>query len=117
MVAQATTDLDRILRRSSGDFERSALAIIEAIRLEREMLVADLDDNWGRIYSAIDTQRTAAATDIERIVLGVNADLWSNVRGLVREAAMFLIVVFILVLTLPFVGGYLVGRARARHEP
>ena len=117
MVSQATTDLDRILRRSSGDFERSALAIVEAIRLERELLMADLDDNWGRIYSAIDTQRTAAATDIERIVLGINADLWSNVRGLMREAAMFLILVVLLVLTLPFVGGYLVGRARARHGP
>jgi hypothetical protein len=113
LMARATGDFERALTRSSDSFERSALSIVQSIQEERELLMSDLDENWDRIYLAIDSQRSAAAADIERIALSANEELWDNLRAAIREAAIIVIVFVVLLLTLPFVAGYVVGRARA----
>ena len=111
LMARASGDFERALTRSSDSFERSALSIVRSIQEERELLMSDLDQNWDRIYLAIDSQRSAAAADIERIALNANEELWDNLRAAIREAAILVIVFVVLLLTLPFIAGYFVGRA------
>ena len=113
LMSELTADLDRALRGTSGDFERSALAVIAAIRAEREMFVSDFDDRWVDIYDAIDAQRSATATDLERISQNLSESFWANLEGTMREFMVLAIVFMVLLLSLPFAAGYLVGRSRS----
>ena len=60
----------------------------------------------------IDVERAAVAADATRIASQVIRDAGEEARRLVREAMLLAIALAVVVLGLPFVAGYVVGRAR-----
>jgi hypothetical protein len=84
---------------------------------EREALFAELQQERVALLAAVDTQRQAFAQDASRLAGQVVTDSGHEIRRLVAEALLLLILVAIVLLGLPFAAGYLVGRARHRRGP
>jgi hypothetical protein len=67
--------------------------------------------------AAVDVQRKALAEDAARVSASVVKDAGAQLRDLAAEVLLLLIVLAVVVLGLPFVAGYLVGRARGSRIP
>ena len=63
---------------------------------------------------ALDVERAAVMADASRITTQAIHDAGEEVRRLVREALLLIILLAVVMLGLPFTAGYLVGRARRR---
>ena len=119
-VAEATPELVRgaqeevrqSVREVLGRLEASSRVAAEALHAERTALFADLENERVAAVAALDTQRAALAADAARISAGVIRDAGAQLRELAAEVLLLLGVLAVVVLGLPFVAGYLVGRAR-----
>jgi len=65
----------------------------------------------------LEMQRTAVTQDVDRISKQVISQAGDEVRRLVREALLLMIAFVLVLLGVPFVAGYTVGRARAARRP
>ena len=111
IAQQATRDLEQALLNGTADIQESSLLIMAALSSEREALFEELDAQWRFLAGELDSQRAATAVDLERIADGLANDFWSNINQLANKLSVFLIVLIILILTLPFAAGFLLGRA------
>jgi hypothetical protein len=92
--------------------DSSWVEMLETIRGERIALAAAVSNEREAAMREVDAQRQALAADATRISSQVISDTGREVRHLVREALVLIIVLAIVMLGLPFTAGYLVGRAR-----
>src|SRR5262249_59866910 len=92
--------------------DSSWVQMLETIRSERIALAAGVSKEREAAMKDVDTERQAFAADAARISRQVITDTGLAIRRLVREALALVIVLAIVVLGLPFMAGYFVGRAR-----
>ncbi len=64
--------------------------------------------------NALDLERAAVAADATRIANQVVREAGEEVRRVVREALILVILLALVVLGVPFGAGYFVGRAQGR---
>ena len=96
--------MDASSRAATATLTRERIALFADIRLERAALVA-----------AADGERKALATDAARIAAQVVKSTGEQARALAWELVALLIALFVVIFGLPFVAGYLVGRARRQN--
>jgi DNA-binding ferritin-like protein len=132
-LAQAGTSLDRLtllaesspeqLRARIADLRVSMLAVsdrfdtsweqmLRTVQEQREALVENVRVEREASVLAFDAQRAAFANDASRIADQAIASSGTQVRALVRELMLYGILLFIVVLGVPFAMGYYIGRLR-----
>ena len=114
IARQAAADLEKALQSGTADIQEASLLFMTALTAEREALFEELDEQWRFLALQLDAQRAATATDLERIAGGLADELWVNMDQLANKLSVLLIVLIVLILTLPFGAGYLLGRAQGR---
>ncbi|HEY6482957.1 MAG TPA: hypothetical protein VIY54_05465 [Steroidobacteraceae bacterium] len=114
LVHGAVNDVRRSLTDVLKRVDASSAAMIEALRNEREALSATVHTEREAVLSAADAQRKAIAQDAARIADQVVRTAGDELRHLARQVLLLLIVLAIIVLGLPFLAGYLVGRTQRR---
>jgi hypothetical protein len=107
--AEVRANLREVLER----LDASSARMIAAVRAERTALFADLQTERQAVLEAVDVQRKALALDAGRIADQVVKSSGEQLRYLAGEVLALLIVLAAVVLALPFVAGYLLGRARS----
>ena len=112
-MADATPDLvNGVVQDVRKRVDSSWMQMLETVRSERVALAATVSEERVAAMKDVDTERQALAVDAARISSQMISDAGTEVRRLVREALLLIIVLAIVVLGLPFTAGYLVGRAR-----
>ncbi len=114
MLDKAMREFRIAAREASGDMESSALAVMQAFAAERAAIISELTEQQRILYEGIDKQRAALTVDLERIGKDMSAEAWSNIHQLSKEFGAYIIVFFVLMITLPFFAGMYVGRIRGR---
>ncbi len=117
LVHGAEAEVRASLREVLAGLEASSRAAGEALHAERTALFADLQGERQAVVAAVDAQRKALAEDAARVSASVVKDAGAQLRDLAAEVLLLLIVLAVVVLGLPFVAGYLVGRARGSRTP
>lgn len=117
LVRGAEAEVRASLRQVLERLEASSRAAGETLHAERTALFADLQGERQAVVAAVDAQRKALAEDAARVSAGVVKDAGAQLRDLAAEVLLLLIVLAVVVLGLPFVAGYLVGRARGARAP
>ena len=112
LMHDAVADVRRSVFEALDRIDKSSAAMIEKLRVEREVFTDDLHTERDTVLAAADTQRKALAEDVSRIADQVVKSSGEQVRSLAREVLLLLIVLAIVVLALPFWAGYMVGRVR-----
>ena len=110
--AQVRASLREVLER----LDASSARMIAAVGSERTALFADVQSERQAVLDAVDVQRKALALDAGRIANQVVRTGGEQVRALAAEALALLIVLTAVLLGLPFLAGYLLGRAGAARR-
>jgi hypothetical protein len=112
-MADATPDLvNGVVRDVRQRVDSSWVQMLDTVRSERIALAAAVSKEREAAMKDVDAERQALAADAARISSQMISDTGAEVRRLVREALSLIIVLAIVILGLPFMAGYLVGRAR-----
>lgn len=94
--------------------ERAALARdLEAMRAAMD---ATIERERTALYAAISAERAALAADATRIGKELGPLLIATLGGVVTEALLLLYLLVLLMIGLPFLSGFLMGRAMTRHS-
>jgi hypothetical protein len=112
LVHAAIADVRQSVRDVLGRVDASSAALIKALDVERAALSVTVRTEREAVTSAVDVQRAAIARDAATIADQVVKSAGEQVRHLAREVVLLLMVMFVIVLGLPFAAGYIVGRAR-----
>ncbi|HEX3395294.1 MAG TPA: hypothetical protein VHS76_01255 [Steroidobacteraceae bacterium] len=112
LVQSATADVRRSVLEVIERLTASSAATTQALRAERLALSATVDSERVAVMNAADLERQAIASDASRIANEVVKTSGEQARYLVREILLWLSVLALVVLGLPFAAGYAVGRAR-----
>src|SRR5207247_2268711 len=121
-ASQAAEHAPQLLHETIGEVRRSVLDVlqrvdsssarmIEALRTEREALAADVRVERQAVAAA-EAQRRASAQDAAAIAERVVRSSGDEARRLARELLLLVTVLAVVLLGLPFVAGYALGRAR-----
>jgi hypothetical protein len=118
MLRGAETELRASLREFMQQLDSSVRTTTAAVHSEREALFAEIQQEREELLTAVDVQRKALTADAARIGDQLVKTSGAEVRHFTREALALIIVLTLVLLGLPFVAGYLLGRARAplRHS-
>jgi hypothetical protein len=112
-MADATPELvNGVVRDVRKRVDSSWIEMLETVRSERIALTIAVGKEREAAMKDVDAERQALAADAARISSQVVSDTATEVRRLVREALLLIIVLSIVILGLPFTAGYFVGRAR-----
>ena len=111
--AEVRESLHEILHR----LDASVAASASAFRLEGAALFVNILAEREALTKAVDEQRKALAADAARIAQQLVRTGGEEVRRFTRQAELFVILLALVVLGLPFAAGYLVGRARSSLRP
>lgn len=111
LVQGAIADVRQSLREVVERLDASSRETTEALNAERAALFSNIQSEREAMVAAVDTQRKAFAADATRVADKVVRTAGEELRRLVAEALLLLIVLFAVVLGLPFAAGYFVGRA------
>ena len=112
LVQGAIADVRQSLREVVERLDTSSKQTTEALNAERAALFSNIQSEREAMVGAVDTQRKAFAADAARVADRVVTTAGEQLRRLVAEVLLLLIVLFAVVLGLPFAAGYLLGRAR-----
>jgi hypothetical protein len=113
LAHEAIAELRRSLGDSSDRLDNAWTQMLQTLRVERAALAANIASERESLMAAADVQRARISADAAKIAERAVDKSWSEVRALVREALLLLIVLAIVVLGLPFAAGYFLGRHRA----
>ena len=119
-MADATPDMvNGVVADVRKRVDRSWMEMLDTVHSERIALAAAVSAERTAAMQDVDTERQALAADAARISSQMINDAGTQIRQLVRESLLLVIVLAIVVLGLPFTAGYLVGRARrgGAHTP
>ena len=112
-MADATPDLvNGVVRDVRKQVDTSWVEMLETVRTERAAVAVAVSKEREAAMKDVDAERQALAADVARISTQAISDTGTQIRQLVREALSLVIVLAIVVLGLPFLAGYLLGRAR-----
>ncbi len=122
-VASLREEFDPTLEKIDG----RVVNAMDRLTAERQALATDLDElriglaasvaqEREEITRVLAVERAAMMTDARVIANDVTDKSWKQVRGLVREVGLILIVLALIVLGLPFYGGYMLGKSVARRS-
>jgi hypothetical protein len=113
LVRGAAAELRASLREVFDRLDASTRATAAALHAERVALFADIVEQREALLAAADVQRKALTADASRLADQVVRSSGAEVRHITREALLFVIVLAVVLLGLPFAAGYFAGRARA----
>ncbi len=116
LVRGSVAELRGTLFMGLDRLDRSREEVMRDMSAEREALTRTADYERATITNDVDLQRAALTRDAARIANQALETSWRNVRGLVRELALFGLAAMIVGLGLPFAAGYWVGVARTRPK-
>lgn len=88
---------------------------ISVLRGEREAVTRDLARERAELVRAAGEQRQALMQEVDRTARAVTAQAMGEVRGTLRELALYAVLLAVVVLGLPFAFGFLTGRVLGRH--
>ena len=114
LVHEALGDLRESLRLSEDRLDNAFQQALRTVHGEREALALNIASERESATAAFDLQRARIAEDAGKIAAQAVDTSWHELRKLIREALLLLIVLAIVMLGLPFAAGYLVGRRRTR---
>jgi hypothetical protein len=117
LVRGAEDEMRESLREVLNRLDSSAAATASAFRMERAALFVDIQAEREALTTAVDAQRKALTADAARISEQLVRSGGEEVRHFTRQAELFVILLSLVVLGLPFAAGYLVGRARSSLRP
>jgi hypothetical protein len=115
LVQGAEAEVRQSLREVLDRLSASSRETGEMLRTERIALFADLQTERQAIMADLDQQRQALAKDSARIGDQLLRTGGRQVRALVGEVLLLVIVLTVILLGLPFAAGHAVGRARERR--
>ena len=126
-MSLAAENAPALMRETVGDVRRSLLEVINrldassaatlnTVHSERLALSETLSTERAALLAAADTERQALALDAAGLARQVVAASGEEVRRLVREAVLLLMLLALVLLGLPFAAGYYVGRSRAARQ-
>ena len=107
-VAELRSSLLEVISR----LDAAAVATLSRVGTERVALIGDIRTERAASLEALDVERKAVAVDAARIARDIVTTSGDQARRLAREVIALLIVLAVLVMSLPFIAGYLVARAR-----
>lgn len=113
LAHEAIAELRRSLGESSDRLDNAWTQMLQTLRIERAALAANIASERESLTAAADVERTRISADAAKIAERAVDKSWSEIRALVREALLLLIVLAVVVLGLPFAAGYFLGRHRA----
>jgi hypothetical protein len=113
LAHEAIAELRRSLGESSDRLDNAWTQMLQTLRVERAALAANIASERESLTAAADVERARISADAAKIAERAVDKSWSEIRALVREALILLIVLAVLVLGLPFAAGYFLGRHRA----
>jgi hypothetical protein len=117
LVRGAEDEMRESLREVLNRLDSSAAATASAFRMERAALFVEIQAEREALTTAVDEQRKALTADAARISEQLVRTGGEEVRHFTRQAELFVILLALVVLGLPFAAGYLVGRARSVLRP
>jgi hypothetical protein len=117
LVHGAEAQVQQSLREVLDRLDASSHNAEAALHAERVALFAELQSERAAVMAQLDVERKAIAEDAARISSRVVKDTGAQLRELVAEVLLLLILLAVVVLGLPFAAGYLVGRARQGRAP
>ena len=113
VIAEKTPDqLQGIVRDVQMRFNASWAEMMGTLHTESRSLSGSVTAERQAAVQAVDVERAAVAADAARIASQLIVQAGEQARALLREALWVLIALALVLLGLPFVAGYLVGRAR-----
>lgn len=114
-LAKSTPQLmDAALRDVRTQFDSAWTRMLASLHEERIALAASVDVERQTALQAVDAQRVALTADAGHLAQQMIAQAGEEVRHLVRQALVLVILLVLVALGLPFAAGYLLGRA---HRP
>jgi hypothetical protein len=101
--------------------DEASASLVEALRVERVALSESVHTEREAVAGLVDKQRQAIALDATNFADRVVRTSGGQVRLLAREVMLWLILLAVIVLGLPFVAGYIIGRGerermRSAHD-
>jgi hypothetical protein len=94
-------------------FDQSSTRLTQSLHDELLTLTRTVREERVAISGTFDAQRAAFMQDAAQVANQVTESSWRHIGRLGREFALYWLLTVILVLGMPFVAGYLVGRAQA----
>jgi hypothetical protein len=113
LLADSTPGLlNGVVRDTRASFSAAVDAMLRTVHTEGATLSSSMSAERQSAVEALDAQRAAFAADAARIASQVIRETGEQARRLVREMLLLAIGLAVIVLGLPFVAGYMLGRAR-----
>jgi hypothetical protein len=112
LAREAIAELRASLLAVSDRLDGSLAQMLRAARVEREALAVNFSSERQALTATFDVERARISADAAQIAQRAVDSSWQQLRQLVREALLLLILLTLLVLGLPFAAGYLLGRRR-----
>jgi hypothetical protein len=103
-----------VLRDAGTRLDASWSDVMRDVRAQEATLKDAVSAERQAALDALDAERAAVAADAARLANQVVRDAGEQVRRLVREALILVIVLALVVIGVPFGAGYFVGRAHRR---
>ena len=128
LMTKAASELTISLTPEIAKFDQQWKSTLATVKTEREAVTEVLRTERIAVTAALDKQRESLMRDFtrERGEITVAADQMvqnaiektgQQVQGIVRSALLYASLLALVVLGLPFLSGYLVGRAAKRNAP
>lgn len=112
LVHEAIADLRSSLNSSSDRLDSAWMEMLRTLHVERVALATDVASERENVTAALDVERARISADAAQIAARAVDTSWSELRKLVRETLLLLILLTLALLGLPFAAGYMVGRRR-----
>ncbi len=127
-MTKAANDLTLTLAPEIGKFDQQWQATLLTLKTEREAVMEVVRTERIAVVGALEKQRESLTKDFarERAEIAIAADRMAQnaiaqagqqVRDLVRSVLLYAALLALIVLGLPFLSGYLVGRSIRRKDP
>ena len=128
LMTKAASELTTSLTPEIAKFDQQWKSTLATVKTEREAVTEVLRTERIAVTAALDKQRESLMRDFtrERGEITAAADQMAQnaiektgqqVRGIVRSALLYASLLALVILGLPFLSGYLVGRATKRNDP
>jgi hypothetical protein len=113
LAHEAIGELRESIRTTGDRLDASWVQTLRTLRVEREALAANIAAERESVTAAFDTERARMSADAAQITASAVDTSWRELRKLVREVLLLMILLTVVMLGLPFAAGYWVGRRRA----
>jgi hypothetical protein len=117
LVHGAVADVRRSILEIVDRLDAASGALVKELGVERVALAENVRIEREAAIVALSEQRQAIAADAGRLAQEIVRSSGQEVRQLAREMIFLSLLLFLVILGIPFAAGYYVGRARHRHLP